>query len=117
VGLGSLKRKLKEAAVSKILALLVSKLAEGDFGTTASKVYWKLAGLKTYTAIAFGAVGYALTRASDAGICEPCGELAAGLMTFAGFLLTIGLYDGAIRSQPPTKPLTTVRVPPSWPSY
>lgn len=95
--------------MGKILAVLVKKLAEGDFGAGPAKVYWALAGIKTYTAIAFAAAGLVLSQLSQHGLCAACDGYVASLLTVAGFLATIGLFDGAVRIEPPQKPYTLVR--------
>jgi hypothetical protein len=93
--------------MSKLLALLVRKIAEGDFGEPLKRVYWWLAGKKTYIGMAFGASWAMLAWAQDVGVCTMRGWDCAGwsttLASVAAFLVLVGLWDGALRSQPPNK--------------
>jgi hypothetical protein len=89
--------------MGKALAVLVKKVAEGDFGKPLASVYWKLEGIKTYTAIAFAVAAYALSELGAAGLCEPCPGYVDVLLWIAGGLLAVGLFDGALRTAPPTK--------------
>lgn len=100
----SLFGNLKERALSKILVVLVRKLAEGDFGKGPAKVYWALAGIKTYTALILGIGAFGLTLASNLHLCAACGDYASIIAKIAGGLLAIGLFDGAVRIEPPFKP-------------
>ena len=102
--------KLKEKALSKIIAMFVHKLAEGDFGDAPAKVYWQLSGKKSWIAAAVAIVGYALQHLSDAGLCAPCSGWVGTLYAIAGVLGGIGLYDGALRQRPPSQPYDLRRV-------
>lgn len=93
--------------MSGFIALFVRKLAEGDFGELPKQIYWRLAGAKTYIGMAFGAAWALLVWAQDAGICNAQGWDCKGwgttLASIAAFLVLVGLWDGALRSQPPSK--------------
>ena len=98
---GKTKAKLKRYAMSKLLAIVLRKAAEGDFGPAVQKVYWYLEGKKTYTAAALAGVAAGLQAASDANICEPCGAWVVSLYSAAALLGTLGLVDAAVRIEPP----------------
>ena len=87
--------------MSKLLPLLIKKVAEGDFGEAPAKIYWFLAGKKLYISIGILIAGYVLDVLFSKGLCESCGGYKGELITFAAILATIGLYDGALRSDPP----------------
>lgn len=93
--------------MSKILAVLFSKLAEGDFGAKPKAAYWWLAGKKTWIGALFGAAWAALDRLDAGGVCAAQGWDCAGWSTtlggIAAFMLSWGLYDGALRSPVPYK--------------
>ena len=93
--------------ISRILAVFVKKLAEGDFGEPLRKCYWWLAGVKTYIGMAFGAAWAALAWAQESGLCTAQGWDCEGwgttLASIAAFLVLVGLYDGALRTQAPDK--------------
>jgi hypothetical protein len=89
--------------MSKILAIAVKKLAEGDFGAGPAKAYWWLAGKKTWIAFAVGVAAYGLNEASGRGLCDPCQGYVATLGTAAAVLAAAGLYDGALRTSAPQK--------------
>ncbi len=96
-----LKARLKEIAVSKIIAYLLKRLAEGGFGGGPKAAYWWLAGKKTYIAAALAIATYGLSYLSDHGVCPPCASYNTYLLALAGFLASIGLIDGALRTDPP----------------
>ena len=89
--------------MSKILAVMVKKLAEGDFGAGPAKAYWWLAGKKTWLALVIGVAAFALNEASGRGLCDPCQDYVTTLGTVAGVLAAAGLYDGALRTPAPQK--------------
>jgi hypothetical protein len=74
----------------------VRAIAEGKKGKKMREIYWRLAGYKTYTGIALGALyaGFMV-----AGYSEGIQYLLWG----AGFLTSVGLLDKAWRAQPPLK--------------
>lgn len=90
--------------MSKILALGVKMLAEGKFGEGPAKAYWWLAGKKTHIALALAAVYGVLYGAGEKGLCQPCGEWAGWVVGLSGVLVTVGLFDAAVRIEPPRKP-------------
>lgn len=105
MGLGKLFKNAKEKAVSKIIAMLIRKVAEGDFGAKPAAVYWFLAGKKTYLGVALASLAFALSRAGEAGVCGECEAWVKTLGGVAAFLISIGLVDGAVRTYPPSPPI------------
>jgi hypothetical protein len=101
--------KVKKYMLGKLLAVGVKKLAEGDFGATPAHVYWFLAGKKTWTAIVLAGVAGALWAAEQMQICQPCGDYAGTVVTLSLILTPLGLYDAAIRIEPPQRPTDTVK--------
>jgi hypothetical protein len=101
-------RKLREKAMGAILAHLVKKLAEGDFGAGPAKAYWWLAGKKTLTGTIGVAAAGALWALGEAGLCDPCGGYVLQLGAVSLLLMQIGLWDAAIRIEPPARPRDTV---------
>lgn len=99
-----LLKTLKGKAMGAILATLVKKLAEGDFGQAPARAYWWLAGKKTWTAVALASIAGGLFMANANGLCDPCHGYAMGIITAAGVLASIGLFDAAVRITPPTVP-------------
>ena len=105
--IGRLRAKGERIVLSKILAVIVTKLAEGDFGDGPKKLYWWLSGKKTALGLLFGAAWALLDYGQTSGFCLAqgldCAGLATTLGTIAAFLLAAGLYDGALRSPAPNK--------------
>lgn len=87
-----------------ILARLVKKVAEGDFGATPAKVYWWLAGKKTWTALVLATVAGGLFLASQLGLCGPCYDYGTYIASASVVLGSWGLFDGAVRIQAPEPP-------------
>lgn len=85
---------------SKAVPSAVNAIAEGKFGEGPKKVYWFLAGKKTWitVVVAGAAEGLSSIPAEQCADCSTYGEYA---WIAAGFLLVIGLWDGAIRAVPP----------------
>lgn len=106
-----LKAWAERKAMGAILAIFVKKLAEGDFGPGPAKVYWALAGVKTWTALGLAAIAGGLTLAYQLGLCEPCYGYVGMLITASGVLAAIGLFDGAVRIMPPVRVTNTVTLP------
>jgi hypothetical protein len=102
-------RKLKEKAMGALLALFVKKLAEGDFGAGPAKVYWWLAGKKTWIALGLAAIAGALSLAYELGLCAPCYDYVGLIVTISVGLAAVGLFDGAVRITPPVKQNDLVR--------
>jgi hypothetical protein len=100
----SLLGKLKGKVMSALLATLVKKLAEGDFGPGPAKAYWWMAGKKTWTALAMAAVAGALFLAAQLGKCDACWEYGIWVASASTILSSIGLFDGAVRIEAPAKP-------------
>lgn len=100
---GKLKRKVKGVFVSKIIAYLLKLIAEGKFGALLAKVYWWLAGYKTYIGLALGAVYAGLLKLAESG-CAPCSEYAGYVAWLSAFLVSIGFIDAALREKSPAKP-------------
>lgn len=101
MGLGSLKRKVERAAMGKFLAIGVKMLAEGKFGAGPAKLYWKLAGWKTPIALGLGIIGASLKFLESQNACSACGLYSEQLVALSLVLGSIGLYDSAIRLEPP----------------
>ena len=87
--------------MSQILARIIRGVAEGKYGAAAKKVYWFLAGKKTITGIVCAAAYAGLLAAQATGTCAECGKYAETLAYVAGFLVTVGLFDAAVRLDPP----------------
>lgn len=85
--------------LSSLLPELVRLLAEGKFGAAPAKVYTFLSGKKTYLSIAlyivWGALGY--VEVYVPGVVGYAGYV----LQAANFLLVIGLFDGAVKFEPP----------------
>ena len=87
---------------SQAVPTAITAVAEGKFGEPAKKVYWALAGKKTWiTAAVAGAAS--VLEAVPAEQCADCATYVAYLWSAAGFLLVAGLWDGAVRAVPPKK--------------
>ena len=88
--------------MGKLLAILLVKAAEGNFGPGAKAAYWWLAGKKTYIGLGFALLAYGLNEATKAGVCAECGSWGVQVAAVAAALaLLIGQVDGAVRTQPP----------------
>lgn len=91
--------------MGKIVALGVKMLAEGRFGKGPAAVYRWLEGKKTWTGLAFGVLWGAVAVAEDNGACGAWGLDCTGISTWLGavaaFLVSVGLYDAALRTKPP----------------
>jgi hypothetical protein len=105
---GKLKEKGERWAMSKILAALVTKAAEGGFGPKVKAAYWLVSGQKTNIGMLFGLAWAVLEYGTSSGFCGAHGWDCTGwsntLIAVAGFLLAAGLYDGAIRTPAPFTP-------------
>jgi len=86
-----------------LIANLIRKVAEGDFGKRAAVAYWWLAGKKTWSGLVVGAAYYGLTRAAEAGLCYDCASWAGYLLSASLFLVGVGLVDAGVRARPPYK--------------
>lgn len=86
-------RKLLLKLGGSFIGAELRAVAEGKRGEFAKKVYWALAGVKTFTGLAFGAAAVALLSLNQ-------NEGAAVLGTLAGILVAGGLVDGRWRSHP-----------------
>ena len=110
-------KKIREgdlSMISGVLANFVKGLAEGDPNNLATKIYWKLAGKKTLIAIGIaGLYGVGQLAVTLLSACVPeCGSPEAlaqleGILQWVPkvvLLLTgVGLYDAAVRLEPPKK--------------
>lgn len=108
---GTLKRKAEDKAMSIIVAKAVKMLAEGRFGAGPAKLYWALAGKKSWIAAILATLAAAVWGADQAGLCAllaehavNCGAVTQVLGTAAAALAALGLYDGALRLPAPEKP-------------
>lgn len=86
-----------------IVVHLIRKVAEGDFGAFPKAAYWKAAGLKTWTGLGLSVGWYALTKASEVGLCADCSAWAAYILPVGLALVSVGLVDAGFRAQPPYK--------------
>jgi hypothetical protein len=87
---------------SEAVPTLIKAIAEGKLGEQPKKIYWALAGKKTWITVAV--VGVATTLESiPAEQCVQCADWTAWAWSAAGFLLVAGLWDGAVRAVPPKK--------------
>jgi len=86
-----------------LLAHLVRKVAEGDFGQWPKVVYWKLAGWKTWIGLGLAVLWFSLTQAGAAGVCAQCDGYAASVLAASVFMVSVGLGDAFIRARPPYK--------------
>lgn len=110
-------RKIKEgdmSMVSGLLAGFVKDLGNGKFGEGPKAIYWKLAGKKTWISLGLAAtymiIGVAVNLLST---CVPeCATpenlvqlqgVADWILRAVAVLIPIGLYDAAVRIDPPKK--------------
>ncbi len=87
--------------MGKLIAALLKKIAEGGFGERPKQIYWALAGIKTYLGLAFAVLSFGLSQAHERGLCISCADYNGMLLSVAAFLVSIGLLDGALRTDPP----------------
>ncbi len=86
-----------------LLIHLIRKIAEGDFGEAPKIVYWKLAGVKTWTGLLLGIAWFGLTKAAEAGLCADCSAWSGYVLTASLFLVSVGLVDAGFRARPPAQ--------------
>lgn len=86
-----------------ILVHLIRKVAEGDFGAVPKAIYWRCAGLKTWSGVVLALVWYALTQASAAGLCADCSAWAGYVLSASLLLVSVGLVDAGFRARPPVQ--------------
>lgn len=86
-----------------LLVHLIRKVAEGDFGEKPKWLYWKLAGIKTWSGLVVGIAWFGLTQAGASGLCASCDAFAGYILSASAFLISVGLLDAAFRAQPPYK--------------
>lgn len=86
-----------------ILIHLIRKVAEGDFGAVPKAIYWKLAGIKTWTGLLLSIAWFGLTKASEAGLCADCSAWAGYVLAVGAFLVWAGLVDAGFRARPPER--------------
>jgi hypothetical protein len=100
--------------ISGVAAGFVKSVAEGKYGEGPKKVYWFLAGKKTWIAIGIAALaGVGQVAVNVLSGCVPeCGSAESvaqlqGLLNhvpaIVGFLVAVGLFDAAVRIEPPKK--------------
>ncbi len=90
--------------MGKFLAGLVKDIADGKYGAKPKALYWWAAGRKTNTAMILAGAAAALYALSGTGQCAECGKYAEWIVWAAGILGTVGLYDSAVRIEPPMPP-------------
>lgn len=99
--------------VGAITATILKRAAEGRFGPLVQKLYWGLAGAKTWTAIVFAFLAGVAEVAARSGLCAYLGigpeceavahAIAQGSATVALGFGYLGQVDGALRSAAPSK--------------
>lgn len=95
---------------AKIVTWIFRSAAEGDFGPVAKKVYWFLAGKKTWVIAILSAFGAFLVEleASPADCAAiQCTVIYKYLNTYGPVIvaaLTASALDDALRQEPPTPP-------------
>ena len=100
--------------VSSFLASFVKDVAEGKHGESLKAIYWKLEGKKTMTAVViafmYGIAQLGLTAVSacvpECATAESVTQMEAWLAyvpTAITFLIAVGLFDAAVRIEPPKK--------------
>jgi hypothetical protein len=89
---------------SEFIPKLIKAVAEGKFGEPAKKIYWQVAGYKTWITAIVATVGFALQQFEQAGLCPDCAGWSVILYQVALGLLAVGLFDGAVRLDPPKDP-------------
>lgn len=87
---------------SEAVPKLINAIAEGHFGEGPKKIYWALAGKKTWITVGVAGVATAL-ESVPAEMCAQCAQYTDYVWSAAGFLLVTGLWDGAVRAVPPKK--------------
>lgn len=88
-------RKVAWSLGGRAAARWFRDVAEGQKGDRLKRIYWALAGGKTWTGFGVG-----LVAAVALGLGEM--QIAAGLAAVAGFLSGVGLVDAAWRTGVPT---------------
>lgn len=98
--------KLKKWLVRKVLLGQIRKVAEGGYGKVPQKIYWWMAGKKTYTGVILLGAVYILQRAVADGVCDStCTDIANTILGPVGLVLVgAGLLDDAWRDEPPKEP-------------
>lgn len=89
---------------SEFIPKIIKAVAEGKFGEPAKKVYWQVAGYKTWITVVVASAGFVLQQLEEAGLCADCGAWYVILYQVALGLLAVGLFDGAVRLDPPKDP-------------
>jgi hypothetical protein len=105
--------RLKTWLIRKVLLGTVRKCAEGAYGKIPQKVYWWLAGKKTYSGVVLLAAVYVLHKAVADGVCDAtCTDIANTILVpVGGFLVAAGLLDDAWRDEPPRPSIEAPRKP------
>lgn len=94
---------LRGKKYSAILVSIVKGIAEGKFGEKPKAIYWALEGYKTLIAFVFATLTFALEYAVSSGLWPDAAPAIPVLYGISAFLLAVGLYDGAVRAEPPSK--------------
>jgi len=100
--------------LSGILAGVVKDAAQGKYGEGMKTLYWSLAGKKTVIALGIAAlygvgevaVGILAQCVPECGSAEAVNQLSnilAYVPEVVGVLIAIGLFDAAVRIEPPKK--------------
>ncbi len=108
---GGLKEKLGMKLLSSFLPGIVKGVGDGQYGEGVQKVYWWFAGKKTWISIglfaAYTFVTYVLVPVLlMSGVAQP--ETVPALQAWVSwippavpFLIGIGVFDAAVRIEPP----------------
>jgi hypothetical protein len=110
------KEKLMLKALSSFLPGLVKGMAEGQYGPVPEKLYWALAGKKTWISVGIGALWafgwYVVIPALqacgvDCGAATNVPQITAWLdvvKDVVPWLIAAGIADAGLRLEPPQKP-------------
>lgn len=94
---------LRGKKFSETLVKVIKGVAEGKFGEKPKTIYWALEGYKTLIAFVLAVATFALEYAVNAGLWPEAAVAVPVLYSIAALLAAVGLYDGAVRTEPPNK--------------
>lgn len=99
--------KIRDFLTGQALAYFVRGIGEGQYGQWAAKLYWWSAGKKTNTAMGLYVLSAALWAAHGISLCDlmavDCLTAMEWIAKAATALAAVGLYDKAIRIDPPIR--------------
>ena len=99
--------KLKEKAMSALLAQILRGIAEGKIGPEwLTRLYWKTVGYKSYTGaiLTIVATGLFIWAQMNLPGAQECWRLAMLIGAISTPLTALGLVDAAVRIVPPERP-------------